>query len=554
MDVGFWAVVPPLLTIVLAIVTKEVLMSLFIGVFTGCMIIASWNPLGAMKEFFLTLGGGYGDGEFADYTVSGVLTDPWNMSVIIIVIFLGGLIGLLVRSGGAKAFGDLVQSKIKSRTGAMLMTWLIGCLLFFDDYFDVLTNGSTMRPVNDRFRISREKTSYILDSTGACICMIAPISSWVAFVSSLIGEAYDEAGLSGQAFQEFLASIPYNYYAWLGLALVPMVALFKLDFGPMAKAERRALTTGVVCEGTFSGGSADDDDYSAIKPSNGGAWTLLFPIIMLIVLAVVFMLYTGGFFGNWDLLEAVQLMDGMTALTYAILCVIVTAIIIYKITGLSTITESMQAFVVGTKSMLYVVLILGLAWSIGSVGDTLDTAGYVVSLFQDSVPGAVMPLIIFAFACAMTFATGATWGTYAIMIPLAVPLALAMDASVIVCVAAVIGGGGFGGHASPLADVTILASAASNVKHIDHVKTQIPYAMTCAGCGCVGYLVCGFVDGFLIPMLVTLAVFIVVVIVLKMIYGGDKSVSHSVGADGNFEDLPPIVEGDDNQDEQKDKE
>jgi len=521
MEAGFLSVIPPLLTIVLAIVTKEVLLSLFIGVFTGCMIIAEWNPMGAMEALVGILVGGYD--ETGEFVISGCLTDPWNMEVIMICIMLGGLIGLLIRSGASQAFGNLISSKVKTQKGAQVTTWFIGMLIFFDDYFNALTNGSVMRPVTDRYGISREKLSYIVDSTAVGICLIVPLSSWVAYIASLIAGAYSEAGIEEDAFMAFLKVIPYNYYAWLSIIMVLVVALLKLDFGPMAKAEKRTRETGRVCDRTFSGGEGDDDDFSSIPVSDKGkSLDLLAPIILLIVLAMTFMLYTGGFFETFDLMDTLNNLDGMLALVYAIGISIIFSIIFYRIRGLSKITESISAFVTGTKSMLFVIIILAFAWGIGAVGDELGTAEYVADLFVGSVPGWIVPTILFVFACAMTFSTGATWGTYAIMIPIAVPLAVAMDVSVYACIATVIGGGGFGNHCSPLADTAILASASSNIRHTDHIKTQIPYSLTCAGAASIGYIVSGFMDGWVIPMVVTLGVFLVAVFFLAKTFGESK--------------------------------
>jgi tetracycline resistance efflux pump len=516
MDYGFWSVVPPLLTIVLAISTKEVLMSLFIGVFSGALIYAGWNPLVAMESMV----------QFIIYDALVYIDEgsAWNMQVIVIVMLLGGLIGLLVRSGGSTAFGNLLATKIKTKKGAQGMTWLLGMLIFFDDYFNALTNGAVMRPISDKFGISREKLSYIIDSTAVGICLVVPLSSWVAFICSLIAGAYSDQGQTVDGFQIFLHVIPYNYYAWLSIIMVLVVVYLGLDFGPMAKAEKRTAETGALCDKTFSGGDADEDDFSSIEQANGKAIDLLAPIILLISLALIFMLYTGGFFSGegLTLLEAVQAMDGMLALVYAISCTVVFSIIFYAIRRLSNVTDSMAAFVVGAKSMVFVTILLSFAWGIGSVCTNLKTAEYLASLFVGNVPSFIMPLIIFVFACLMTFSTGASWGTYAIMIPLAVPLALQMDANPYACIAAVIGGGGFGNHCSPLADTAILSSAASNIRHTDHIKTQIPYSVTCAGAACVGFLLTGFIDNALIPMAVVFGVFFVSVFILNKLFGADK--------------------------------
>ena len=520
MDAGFWSVVPPLLTIALAIITKEVLLSLFIGVFTGSLIIANWNPLGALEQMVQLLVGTYTEDE--EFVISGSLTDPSNVQVLIIVTMLGGLIGLMVRSGGSRAFGDLLAKKIKTKKGTQFTTWLIGLLIFFDDYFNALTNGAIMRPISDKYGISREKLSYIIDSTSVGICLLVPISSWVAFICSLISESYKTAGVEADAFKVFVTTIPYNYYAILSIVMVVVVIATGMDFGPMAKAEKRTKETGLLCDKTFSGGEADEDDFSSIEPVQGKAVDLLAPIILLIVLAFTFMLYTGGFFGNWDLLDAINNMEGMLALTYAVGCSVVFAIAFYAIKRLSNVKDSLAAFLVGTKSMLFVIILLAFAWSIGGICTELGTDVYVGSLFASGVPSFLVPVIIFVFSCAMTFSTGATWGTYAIMLPLAIPLAFQMDVSVLACITAVVGGGGFGNHCSPLADTAILSSAASNIRHTDHIKTQIPYSVTCALCACVGYVISGFIDNPIIPLVATLAVFMVAVVALSRIFGEKK--------------------------------
>lgn len=517
MEVGFWAIVPPLLTIVLAIATKEVLLSLFIGVYTGCLIVVGWNPLTGFEKMV--------------EIILAELTDPWNMQVLIIVILLGGMIGLLTRSGGSTAFGQLLGRRIKTKKGAQGTTWLLGLLIFFDDYFNALTNGAIMRPISDKFGVSREKLSYIIDSTAVGICLVVPLSSWVAFICSLIADSYASAGVEMDSFKAFLMCVPFNYYAWLSIIMVIVVVYLGLDFGPMAKAEKRTSETGALCDKTFSGGGADEDDFSSIVQMKGSAIDLLAPILLLIVLALAFMLYTGGFFSSFSVLDAVNNMDGMLALTYAVFISVLFAIVFYQVRGVSKVTDSIAAFVVGTKSMLFVVILLAFAWSIGGVGEALDTAGYVASLFVGNVPPFLVAFIIFVFSCVMTFSTGATWGTYAIMIPIAIPLAFAMDISVYACIAAVIGGGGFGNHCSPLADTAILSSAASNIRHTDHIKTQIPYSVTCAGVACVGFLISGFVDNFVVPMLVVLGLFMVAVFTLNRIFGASRYSSAAIQAE-----------------------
>ncbi len=505
---GFLSVVPPLLTIILAIITKEVLLSLFIGVLGGCLIIANWTPLGSFEKMI--------------EIILAKLTDPWNMQVIIIVILLGGLIGLLTISGGSKAFADFIATKIHSRKAAQATAWIMGLMIFFDDYFNALTCGAVMRPVSDKFNVSREKLSYIIDSTSVGICLLVPISSWVAFITSIIASSFKDVGIKQDAFQAFLYSVPYNFYAWLSIIMVGVVVFLSLDYGPMAKAEKRTMETGKLCDQTFCGGCEDEDDFSSITPAEGKVIDLILPIILLVSGAFIFMLYTGGFFNSdtrFDFMHAVNNMCGTLALIYAIALTNIFAISLYKIRRLSSIKDSIQAFTIGAKSMVFVLLLLAFAWSIGGICDELGTGAYVASLFSSSVPAFLVPVIVFIFSCVMTFATGATWGTYAIMLPVAIPLAVTMNIDVYACIAAVIGGGGFGNHCSPLADTAILSSVGANIRHIDHINTQIPYSVTCALVAAAAYIVTGILNNPVIPMIVCISLFMIAVITLNRFFG-----------------------------------
>ena len=511
MEFGILSLLPAVLTIILAIITKEVLLSIFVGLITGTLILSGGNPILAIEEF-------------VNLIINGV-ADPVSIQVLIIIIVLGGLIGIIVKSGGSEAFGKLLMSKVKTRRGAETVTWGIGMMIFFDDPFNCLTNGTVMRPITDKYGVSREKFSYIVDSTAVSICLLCPLSGWVGFMCSLIAEAYKNSGISGFAYKSFLMSIPYNYYCWLSIIMVLMVIFFKLDFGPMAKAEKRTQETGVVCEKTFSGGEADEDDFASIKKADGKAIDLLLPIITLIILAILFMLYTGGFFNGNNIAETVNNMDGLLAITYAVILTVAITIVFFAVKKLSSISESLSAFIIGIKAIVFVVILLAFAWGLGGLCDALDTAGFLVSLFDGNVPAFLTPFIIFVVSCVMTFATGATWGTYAIMIPIAVPLSVAMGVDPIACISAVLGGGAFGNHCSPLADTAIISSAASNIRHTDHIKTQIPYSVTCAVVASVGYLIAGIVDNPIVPILAVLILFVVVMIILHKLFGHNQNTS-----------------------------
>ena len=547
MEGTFWSLVPPILTIILAVWTKEVILSLFIGVYLGCLMLTSWNPLYSLVKLFQLICDPYGDNhELMDpddiYSGnaydSGVFVNPENMQILILVTLLGGLIGLFVKTGGSQAFGDMLQNKIKTKTGAQLITWGIGLLIFFDDYFNAMTNGNVMRPVTDRYNISREKLSYIVDSTSVGICLISPISSWVAFLAGLIGTEFakNPEYADENSFISFIKTVPYNYYAILSIVMVLIVILLKLDYGPMAKAEKRAAETGKVCEATFgSTGDEDDEDeegdFDSIKPSDkGNVAIFIIPIVVLIVLALVLILWSGGFF-SWnkgDLIGAVNDMDGMKALITAIATTTILVVVWAAIARIVNPLAAVSAWVVGCKSMMYVILLLALAWSLGDICDQLDTAGFLTASLG-ALPQAVIILLIFAIACVLTFTTGAAFATYPIMIPIAVPLAFATGVSPYAMIAAVIGGGGYGNHTSPLADTCILSSSSSNIRHTDHVKTQIPYSTLCAGAAAVGYIFSGIMgENFVVPLLVTLGVFFVGVIVLSKLFGGGKASASKV--------------------------
>lgn len=506
MDVGFWSLVPPLLTIALAIITKEVLLSLVIGVFTGCLIMTGWAPFPAF-EGMISL-------------IVEKLTTEWNMQVLVLLVMLGGLIGIMIKSGGSVAFGNWISKKVHSRKGVQGTAWGIGLLIFFDDYFNCLTNGAIMRPVSDKAGVSREKLSYLIDSTAVGICLIAPVSSWVAFIASLIAESFNSYDVKIDAFQAFLKCVPYNFYAWLSMIMVACVIIFGIDFGPMAKAEKRTRTTGKLCESTFSGGEADEDDFSAIDVSEGKPYHLLIPIGVFIACTIFFMLLTGGFFESHDILDTINNMDGMIALVYSVFISVLVAIILGAVTRVSNVPESFAALVVGAKSMLFVILLLTLAWSIGGVCENLGTGEYVASLLQGNVPEFIVPVILFIFAYLITFSTGATWGTFAIMIPVAVPMAIAINPDLMfVYIAASLAGGGGGAHCSPLADTSILSSCAANIKLIDHIKTQAPYSLTIAVISCIGFALVGATNMYIIPVAIMLGIFIVTVLVFRKAFG-----------------------------------
>ncbi len=466
---GFWSIVPPLIAITLAILTREVLLSLFIGVLSGSLILSSFS---FTQTIFKT---------FDLICISVADPELWNIKVILVVVMLGGLVGLLQKSGGSSAFANWVAGKIHSRRSAQSAAWIMGILVFFDDYFNSLTIGTVMRPITDRYKISREKLAYILDSTAAPVCILAPVSSWVAYVVSLISTGFKDAGIENQPFSAFLLSIPFNFYAWTAILMVGLIIFTKLEYGPMAKAENRAITTGETYDATQQG--ALDDDFKYMKVSKKGhIIDLVLPMILLFGGTIFFMIYTGGYFDKeMSIGQAFHETDAASSLVYGTFLAIIVAIVLMQVRKSVNIKSSLDAMVLGMKSMFFA-------------------------------------FAIFLFSCFTAFSTGASWGTFAIMMPIAIPLAVASGASMEACISAVLGGGVFGDHCSPLADTTILSSTGAACNHMDHVRTQVPYAITVAVCAALGFLVVGLFDSVLMGWAVTLGCFLISTILLHKIW------------------------------------
>ncbi len=503
---GFWSIVPPLIAITLAILTREVLLSLFIGVLSGSLILSSFS---FTQTIFKT---------FDLICISVADPELWNIKVILVVVMLGGLVGLLQKSGGSSAFANWVAGKIHSRRSAQSAAWIMGILVFFDDYFNSLTIGTVMRPITDRYKISREKLAYILDSTAAPVCILAPVSSWVAYVVSLISTGFKDAGIENQPFSAFLLSIPFNFYAWTAILMVGLIIFTKLEYGPMAKAENRAITTGETYDATQQG--ALDDDFKYMKVSKKGhIIDLVLPMILLFGGTIFFMIYTGGYFDKeMSIGQAFHETDAASSLVYGTFLAIIVAIVLMQVRKSVNIKSSLDAMVLGMKSMFFAVCLLICAWAIGKVCSELGTGEYLGSLVGNNVPPFIIPFAIFLFSCFTAFSTGASWGTFAIMMPIAIPLAVASGASMEACISAVLGGGVFGDHCSPLADTTILSSTGAACNHMDHVRTQVPYAITVAVCAALGFLVVGLFDSVLMGWAVTLGCFLISTILLHKIW------------------------------------
>lgn len=518
---GLWGIVPPLLAIVLAFVTKDVIVSLFIGILSGTLIVAGGNPVLALMSL-------------AD-TVAGSLADGWNIRIFMFCALLGGLVGMLSRTGAAGAFGRWASSKLKSSTGSQLMTFIFGIIIFIDDYFNSLSVGTVMRPVSDKTKNSRAKLSFILDSTAAPICIIAPISSWVVTVMSIVkeSEGFEMLGITPLEF--FVRAIPYNMYALGTLIFVLCIIFTKRDFGPMAASEKLAHETGQLYNEKLYGpvtGNIEDNPNEQAVPND-----MLFPIIFLIVTALIFFPVTTWFLAidgeeilsfsqavsTIPLIDAFRDTDASIALFYAIIFTIFATYIYYLARRLLTLTECGDALREGIKSMVPALVILAMAWTIGTViKSSPEDGGLGLGIFlseavvKGNFPLALIPIIVFVLSAFISFATGTSWGTFGIMIPIVMPIAtglaqangmslVAMQNAVFISITAVIGGAVFGDHASPISDTTILSSTGGSCPHLEHVATQMPYAIFMAICAGAGFLLGGFTRNVFMAWIATLA-------------------------------------------------
>ena len=505
---GILSILPPLMAIVLAIVTKQVLISLFLGIFTGTMILTGYNPLNA----FLTL---------VNMLFETVGDPEWNAPLLIFVMFLGGIVGLFARSGAAFSFGRWASEKVTSRTGALFTTWLLGVAIFMDDYFNCLTVGTIMRPLTDQYKISREKLAYIIDSTAAPVCMIIPLSSWIAYVISLLGPHFAEVGFNMNPFRAFLAMIPMNLYSWLALIMVLMTGFTRLEFGPMAAAEKRALEQGILYD--MSKGTPPGDDFAEPEiKENSSPIDLLLPVIILIVTAIIGFAYTGGYFEGAAFMDVLENIDSAPALAYAGMFTILATVALYAARRVLSINESMDALIQGFKSMIVAFSILILAWTIGGITEDLGTGAYVTGIMEGNYPVWAVPATIFVVSCLISFSTGTSWGTMGIMIPIVVPLMVAIAPDLmLISLAAVLSGATFGDHCSPISDTTIMSSTGAGCHHIDHVDTQLPYALTGGIVSLIGFLIGGFVHSGILVLLISVALLFGAIKIASTLWGVD---------------------------------
>lgn len=527
---GMWGIIPPLLTITLAFVTKDVIVSLFLGILSGCVIAAGGNPALALMN--------------ATDLFAASLSDGWNIRIFLFCALLGALVGMLSKTGSAQAFGIWVSKKLKTRTGSQFVTFLFGIIVFIDDYFNSLTVGTVMRSINDKNKVSRAKLAYILDSTAAPVCILAPVSSWVVTVMSIVrdAEGFDKLGISDLEF--FIRAVPYNLYALTTLLMVACIIFFKRDFGPMRASELSAQKTGVLWNeekyGVISG------DIKEEKTVRAKAIDMLFPIVLLIVCALVFfplVTYLNAVDGenisslmqamlSMSLREAFINTDSSYALFYAIIFTLVFTYVYYLARRLMNLKEASQAVRDGIKSMIPALIILVMAWSIGTVIRSSPSDGGLGlgRYLSEAVVGSgfplwIIPAVVFVLSAVIAFATGTSWGTFGIMIPLVMPIVVGLIQgqgqnpaeslnSVFICISAVLGGAVFGDHASPISDTTILSSTGASCPHLEHVATQMPYALFAALCSFAGFIAGGIFMNPLASWAAVLIIFMLGMIIL----------------------------------------
>ena len=505
---SFWALVPPIVAIGLALITKEVYSSLFIGILVGACFYAKFNFEGIMNHLFI------------DGLVGTALSDSYNVGILVFLVILGVMVALMNKSGGAAAFGKWSAQKIKGRTGAQLATICLGVLIFIDDYFNCLTVGSVMRPVTDKHNISRAKLAYLIDATAAPVCIIAPISSWAAAVSGFVKD-YDGLAL-------FIAAIPYNFYAILTITMMVALALMKFDFGPMKVHEKTAIEKGDLY-------TTPDRPYANAKEEvlegKGKVLDLVLPIIVLIISCIIGMIYSGGFFdaegeAYHNFVTAFSGSDASVGLVFGSAIGLVFSLIFLLCRRVINFKDAMDCVPEGFKAMVPAILILTFAWTLKAMTDSLGAKEYVAELVKQSAGSfmSFLPAIVFLIAVGLSFATGTSWGTFGILIPIVVEVFGGNGGEImIIAISACMAGAVCGDHCSPISDTTIMASAGAQSNHINHVSTQLPYAMLVAGVSFVMYIITGFVRS-VIMLPIGIAVMVGVLFLIKYLTK-DKDVS-----------------------------
>lgn len=497
----WWSLVPPVVAILLAFITKEVYVSLFCGVLLGALFTSGFQPWGTFETLFTTM------------------TGSMNLNIIIFDVLLGMIIVLMSQSGGSAAYGDWASRKIKSKRASLFATMGLGMLIFVDDYFNCLTVGSVMRPVTDKYKVSRAKLAYIIDATAAPVCIIAPVSSWAAAVNSYVPE---DSSLTG--FQLFLRTIPYNLYALLTILMVFLVIAWKFDFGLMKKHEQNAAKGDL-----FTSGREEFETMEASEEKvnpNGKVMDLVLPIAVLIVSAVSGMIYTGFLGGASNVVDAFANCDAEMSLIFATMVTVIFMAVLYLPRKVISFHNFMEALAEGAKLMMPAILILTFAWTLKGMGDNLGIAEFVNGVVGENMTaGIVIPAIMFGIALFLGFSTGTSWGTFSILVPIVVSMYAGRDDEMmIIAVSAVLAGAVCGDHVSPISDTTIMSSAGAQSNHINHVQTQMQYAMIVAVICVIGYLIAGFSKNWILSLGCSAVLLVGVLYVLRRKNGSEAGV------------------------------
>lgn len=506
-EVGFLSVLPPIIAIVLALITKEVISSLFIGILSGAIIYAfstGSGIIGSIEVIFSLMSKNIGE----------------NAYIIIFLAILGALVFVITKAGGSQAYGNWASHKINSRPWAQISTFILGVFIFIDDYFNCLTVGTVMKPITDKNKVSRAKLAYLIDATAAPICILAPVSSWAASVISYM----DGTGVNGMT--TFIKTIPYNLYAILTIIMLLIISLKGWDFGPMAKFENKAIATGNVL---VSDNETMDQDIEQITPSDKGkVIDLIIPIVSLIIFSLLFMLYLGDFFKcNVSLIEAFGKTNASQAITFGAFISLIIAFVMFVPRKLLSFKEFIDGINQGVKSMVPAFVILTFAWTISGIcRDLLSTGEYVGDLVSKSnMPVMFIPAIVFIVAAFLAFSMGTSWGTFGILIPIVIMVCQRIAPEItVIAISATLSGAVFGDHCSPISDTTILSSTGAGCNHMDHVTTQLPYAGLVAGVSFLGYIVAGITNSFIITISFSIISFVVALYLLHKYFSNSNVV------------------------------
>lgn len=470
------SLLPPVIAIGLALITKEVYTSLLAGIITGGLLYSNFNLELMINTIFFQEDGG----------MIYKLADSWNVGILVFLVMLGILVSLLNKAGGSAAFGKWASKHIKTRIGAQISVMVLGILIFVDDYFNCLTVGSVMRPVTDRHKVSRAKLSYIIDATAAPVCIIAPISSWAAAVTSSVPE---DSGING--FAVFIQTIPYNLYAILTLVMILMVTLLRVDFGPMKKHEMNAINGDLF---TTPGRPYEDNEEEIVK-ENASVLDLVLPVAVLIASCIIAMVYTGGFFSGTSFVDAFAGSDASVGLVLGGAITLVFTFIYFMMRDILSFKEFTECIPEGFKAMIAPILILTMAWTLSGMTNLLGAKVYVADIVANSATAmqGFLPMIIFLVAAFLAFATGTSWGTFSILIPIVLGV-FPSGQMMVISIASCLAGAVCGDHCSPISDTTIMASAGGHCEHVNHVATQLPYALTVAAVCLLGYMIIGILQ------------------------------------------------------------